>query len=236
MTNIEELLKSVQAEPPAPLSDPLKDSLDVDLNESKTQGNNQVQEKNPPRKNLNGLSGVEIKSLNDIMKVELLEPLDAKTIGMLWNQHFSGKPGLSASLTMEFYSQLKSFSKKYPFFILPLPRDSGYEFYFLQFSGDQVYFTSLLEYQTHGSFAKPLLILTHYTELGESKDLVLLRGELGDPSNERLLSPAQAQNLVYQLQLFYATGGPEKQALVEAFHNNPASFDYKSLIDGLEKL
>ena len=232
MTNIQDFLKSVQAESNIPKREVTHDSSDVKEILTKKGGAKGASS----QKNNHGSTSAEVKSLNEIMKVELLEPLDARTIGLLWNQHFSGKPGLSASLSMGFYSTLKVFSKKYPFFILPLPRESGYEFYFLQFSGDQVYFTSLLEYQTHGSFAKPLLILTHYTELGESKDLVLLRGELGDPSNDSILSPAHAQNLVYQLQLFYVTGGPEKQALVESFHRNPAVFDYKCLIEGLEKL
>ncbi|MPC90042.1 ATP synthase mitochondrial F1 complex assembly factor 1 [Portunus trituberculatus] len=36
---------------------------------------------------------------------------------------------------------------KYSCFVLPLPRDKGYEFIILQFAGHEVHFTSLVNYQ-----------------------------------------------------------------------------------------
>ncbi len=41
-----------------------------------------------------------------------------------------------------------------------------------------VLFTPLAEYKLRQEFAQPLLILTHYTDLAESKGLVLMRGEI----------------------------------------------------------
>ena len=175
------------------------------------------------------------KSLNDIMKLELLDALETREIADIWNQYFSKRSGISGTITPQVYARLQETSQRYPFFILPLPKEEGYEFYFLQFSGHQIYLTSLLEYQTHGSFAKPLFIVTHYTDLLSSKNVVLMMGEFGDPDQPRI-SLQEAQNLVYQIQLFYVTGDDSKRGLLEAFHDNPKDFDYKRLIDALETL
>ena len=72
-----------------------------------------------------------------------------------------------------------------PSFLLPLPRDAGFEFYFCQWLDARCGFTSLLEYkvglcchitqhhilshQTHGENAPTSLMMSFYTELKASK-------------------------------------------------------------------
>lgn len=41
-----------------------------------------------------------------------------------------------------------------------------------------VMFTPLAEYKLHQEFAQPLLVLTHYTDLAQSKGVVLMRGDI----------------------------------------------------------
>lgn len=92
----------------------------------------------------------------------------------------------------------------------------------------------MIDYQTNQESARPQFILTHYTDLVETKGVVLMVGE--GSSELSSLKLADAQNLVYQTQLFYLTGSEEQKALVELFWKNPQTFDYKILIDAMSKL
>jgi len=110
-----------------------------------------------------------------------------------------------------------------------LPRETGVEFFYLQFQGHQVFFTPLIEFQTHGENATPRLILTHYTDLLKyDKGIVLMRGEF---SQGHFLKMLDGQSLVYQLQEYYVTGPLQKLSLLEQFHKEPAAFNYQTLID-----
>eukprot|EP00842_Homolaphlyctis_polyrhiza_P005424 jgi/Hompol1/5883/HPOL_000182-RA len=177
------------------------------------------------------------KKLNDIVKIDLLMNESAETIGSIWNKFHATKDCLSASLDAQLYSKLYQRGRQFPIFVLPLPRNGGYELYFMQFSGHQIYYTTLLEYKTHGTASKPSLVLTHFDDLAEAKSIVLMVGELGDGlAKNSNLSLVEAQNLVYQTQLFYITGTPEQMALVEKMSKDPSSFDYQDLIKAVETL
>ena len=62
-------------------------------------------------------------------------------------------------------------------FLFPLPRDQGYEFFVVQFQGQEAHFTSLINYQAHKENAPECLGMMHYTELLEEKGIVLMVGE-----------------------------------------------------------
>lgn len=98
----------------------------------------------------------------------------------------------------------------------------------LQAQANQVYFTPLIEYQTNQENARPSLSLTFHTDL-KSKDLVLMGGQVLSET----LKPADAQHLVYQLQLFYVTGSKNQIGMVEKFLKNPGEFKYEELIESL---
>ncbi|KND03103.1 uncharacterized protein SPPG_02167 [Spizellomyces punctatus DAOM BR117] len=176
-----------------------------------------------------------VKSLEKIVDVERLKQESSDQIANIWNEYHSSRQCLSGAMPSSFYQSLLDQAKKFPMFLLPLPRNEGYEFFLLQFSGHQIYFTPLLEYKTHRENARPHLVLTHYVELADEKDIVLMVGELGDP-DRKILTLQEAQNLVYQMQIFYVTGSQAKKDLVETFHKNPAGFDYQSLISAVETL
>ena len=61
-----------------------------------------------------------------------------------------------------------------------------------------------------------------------------MQGELADPNGS--LKMEDAQNLIYQLQIFYVTGNETQKSLVEKFWKNPAEFSYEELINAIEKL
>ncbi|KAI9473359.1 ATP11 protein-domain-containing protein [Coemansia mojavensis] len=175
-----------------------------------------------------------VKSLDQVMKVELLENKTAEEIGEIWTTYHATKDTVSAAIPAETYQRLLQVARKNPLFVLPLPREGqGVEFYFMQFDFHQVHFTSLLEYKTNQAQARPYLTLTHYTDFMD-RGIVLMRGELDSERN--LLDVPNAQYLALQMQQFYITGGDEKRRLVEAFNHHPDQFDYRQLIDAAQKI
>lgn len=127
-----------------------------------------------------------------------------------------------------------------PQFVLPLPRPGGgTEFFIIQwnfYDNDEstLIFTSLEEYKQKGSWAKPFLILTHWTDLVEPSEAALMRGEISSSTPPKagpgmelpesyLLSVADAQLLVLGMQRFYHLQSgddadrAERQAVLEGF-------------------
>jgi ATP synthase F1 complex assembly factor 1 len=97
----------------------------------------------------------------------------------------------------------------------------------LQYQGHEVHFTSLLEYQAHKENARPLLSLTHYIDLKKEKDIVLMKGQFLKDN----LTSGEAQQLILQLQLYYAVTNTQRAELVKHFHESPSTFEYQKLIE-----
>ncbi|KAJ3155720.1 hypothetical protein HDU86_004189 [Geranomyces michiganensis] len=181
-----------------------------------------------------------VKTLAEIVDMDRLSSLPSEEIARIWNLYHSEKSCLSGTMTGDFYTKFLRRARAFPMFLVPLPRDAGYEFFVMQIAGHQVYFTSLLEYKTHGENARPHLVLTHHTEFMQDKNLVLMLGETtkqnATASGTPVMTLLEAQNLVYQMQMFYVTGSAEKRQLVDDFHNKPAELDHQKLIDAIETL
>ncbi|KAJ3322112.1 hypothetical protein HDV06_003563 [Boothiomyces sp. JEL0866] len=218
-------------------------SVDEMLQAQKEQQKKQQQKKNQdekkPEKKSEGKKSTDklpsyAKSLNEILKVELLENESNEKISEIWNTYHSSREACSASLDKQFYDKLHAKGKEYPMFVLPLPRDDGYEIYLLQFQGHQVYFTPLVEYQMNKENARPSFSITFYTDFAESKDLVLMLGERSDANGT--LNLQDAQHLIYQLQIFYVTGTEAQKAQLEKFWKDSQNFNYQELIESLAQL
>lgn len=154
---------------------------------------------------------------------------------------------MGAVVPTKTYRQMYELSRKYPEFILPLPRQSpngekGAEMIFLQWAAlpsdtpaedtaTSVLFTSLAAYKAHGTFAQPALCVTHYTDLAQSHNLILLRGEIttSESSGQPLMTSTDAQLLLYRLQQYYGSSeGSERRAVLESFHGK-GTFDVDAL-------
>ncbi|KAI7817717.1 ATP11 protein-domain-containing protein [Gamsiella multidivaricata] len=169
-------------------------------------------------------------SLDKIMKLELVKDLNVEDIGKIWIQkHIDQEDTISAVVPADTYRKMLARSKEYPLFLLPLSHGDGVEFYLLQFSFHQVIFTSLLEYKTHGENARPFLTLTHYPELIDSKNIVLMNGSIS--TDPRILTPDQAQILTFGLQQYYVSDHKEKLQLLHDFHKRPEQFSHEKLIE-----
>ncbi|SPO28544.1 related to ATP11 - F1F0-ATPase complex assembly protein [Ustilago trichophora] len=173
-----------------------------------------------------------IKPLSKILDVERLMTQDKETITKLWAGYHTIKNKLSAVIPTEKYLEMLANARKYPQFVLPLPRQvideesdaagsskEAFEMQFLEWAvvpntageglppSATTLFTPLAEYKLKQDFSQPVLILTFYTDLCQSNGLVLMRGEVTG-LNEKTgkggrIDQAQAQLLALTLQRFY---------------------------------
>lgn len=155
---------------------------------------------------------------------------------------------------------MASTAAKFPSFVVPLPREVdgkvAHEFFFIEWAFHDapppsdpsisipagsnpristILFTPLEEYKLQGSFATPFLVLTNYTELARTHNIVLLRGEItAGSAGGYLLTQEDAQLLAVVLQKFYLwakdADGTERTKLLESFHRNPEQFDWQDLL------
>jgi hypothetical protein len=161
-------------------------------------------------------------SLDQILNVEKIKELEASSISKIWNSYLSEKGSLSAAISRDTWAKQVLNLAKYPTFLLSLPQDESFVFYFMEFSKDSIYLTGLNDYKTQGSLAKPMVQLQFYTDLLFEKDLVLMKADLLQSMNMK-----DAQYLIYQIQFWYYIGGQETLKIIKRFHENPKDFDYK---------
>ncbi|KAK9371333.1 ATP11 protein-domain-containing protein [Lipomyces kononenkoae] len=197
-----------------------------------------------------------IKTLSSYVDIEkLAKHQDVREIELIWRARHSHDPfSLCAILDVETFQQMKKNAQTYPMFVLPLPRGDGAvavnettvggtEMQFVQWSFPEkdtthCLLTSLLEYKTHGEFARPHTTLIFHAELSQSRGVVLLNGIV---EKDMGISPSDAQLLVLTLQKFYNLDpqstvqryGREKalrrRMLLELFKSG-TGFDVKDLI------
>ncbi|KAI5476444.1 hypothetical protein MNV49_007757 [Pseudohyphozyma bogoriensis] len=198
-----------------------------------------------------------IKPLGSILDLSKVATLNTQTVSALWTTYHQSKSYLSATIPTETYNRMSAVAKKYPMFVLPLAREppagspegenGAVEMHLLQWaflpppstvlepvpSPSTVLFTPLAEYQARQAYAQPYLILTHYTDLSLSHNVVLMRGEI---TENVALNAVDAQVLGLRLQQFYNQSGAlegkdkERKELLETFHERPQEFDLERLI------
>lgn len=172
------------------------------------------------------------KKLSDIMKLDLVEQRSVEEIKQIWLEYHQGKEVISAAIPVEQYDLMMERAKKYPIFILPIPRSQGYEFMLLQFFANTIHFTPLINYQVHKENAPECLNVAMYAELKESKGLVLMRGEY----DSKVINGKEAQCLANQLQMYYSMQNESKLKLLDLFTNKPDQFKHMDVINELNNL
>ena len=63
------------------------------------------------------------KTLEKVMKVELLEEKSADEVAAIWTEFWSHKDAVSAAIPSAVYKEMKERFDKYNTFLFPLPRD-----------------------------------------------------------------------------------------------------------------
>lgn len=89
--------------------------------------------------------------------------------------------------------------------------------------------TGLEDYKARGTQASPYFTVTHYPDFAESKDVVLIRGDVVFTSK---LSDSEAKWLLDTTQSFYLNDVRYK--LVERFNKQTHEFEFKDVLQALE--
>lgn len=91
-----------------------------------------------------------------------------------------------------------------------------------------ILFTGLEDYKARGTQAAPYFTATFYTDFVESKDLVLIRGDIVFTSK---LTDSEAEWLLETIQSFYLNDVRYK--LVEQFNKEARNFEFKDVLRAL---
>lgn len=91
-----------------------------------------------------------------------------------------------------------------------------------------ILFTGLEDYKARGTQAAPYITVTFYTDFAETKDLVLIRGDVVFTSK---LSDSEAEWLLETTQSFYLNDVRYK--LVEQFNKQTRDFEFKDVLRAL---
>ncbi|XP_015433104.1 PREDICTED: methionine--tRNA ligase, mitochondrial-like [Dufourea novaeangliae] len=170
--------------------------------------------------------------LSNIMKVDMIQDKTKEEIVNIWKNYHKQKDCISGILAPDQFDKMFERGKQYPTFLLPLPREHGYEFIVTQFYGTEVHMTPLLWYQAHKENSPECLSMVHYLELRESKGIVLMRGEF----DKNTIGVQEAQCLANELQLYYCTDNPTRLHLLETFTSKPDEFKHMDLVAQLETI
>lgn len=90
-------------------------------------------------------------------------------------------------------------------------------------------FTGLEDYKARGTQAAPYFTITYYKEFAETKDIVLVRGDVVFTSK---LSDSEAKWLLETAQSFYLNDSRYK--LVERFNKETQDFEFKDVLRVLD--
>lgn len=127
------------------------------------------------------------------------------------------------------YHLLEHRASECRYFVIPLWRGSGYTSMFVQAQAPHMIFTGLEDYKARGTQASPYFTVTFYTEFAESKDLVLIRGDVVFTSK---LTDSEAKWLLETAQSFYLNDVRYK--LVERFNRQTREFEFKDVLQALD--
>ncbi|GAA0146568.1 chaperone [Lithospermum erythrorhizon] len=176
-----------------------------------------------------GFTPLKLKSLGSIMDVERAKTKSPKELADVWDDFHLGRGHIGTTMSSKLYGLLEQRAATCRYFVLPLWKGSGYTTMFVQVQMPCILFTGLEDYKARGTQAAPYFTVTHYKEFADSKDLVLIRGDVVFASK---LSDSEANWLLETAQSFYLNDVRYK--LVERFNKQTHDFEFKDVLKALE--
>jgi len=171
------------------------------------------------------------KTLDKIMKVELLADKTPEQITELWKAYQTPRDSVFAVINAQYWSYISVMAQAFPTFIYPLPRDNNQWFFYVgQWGGNEINFTSLEHYKLNGPDAPVLLSMCHYPDLMESKGLCLMVGDV----DSSLIRKEDAHLLAMYVQYFHTE--EKGMNLVKKFSTAPQDFKYEDVIAAVETI
>lgn len=176
-----------------------------------------------------GFSPLQRKPLDSIIDVERAKNKSPEELAAIWDDYHLGRGHIGASMTAKLYHLLENRAADCRHFVVPLWRGSGYTTMFVQVQMPYMIFTGLEDYKARGTQAAPYFTVSHYTEFAETKDLVLVRGDVVFTSK---LTDTEAKWLLETTQSFYLNDTRFK--LVECFNKETREFEFKDVLRSLD--
>lgn len=176
-----------------------------------------------------GFSPLKPKPLDSIIDIERVKDRSPEDIASAWDDYHLGRGHIGASMKANLYHLLEYRTADCRYFVIPLWRGSGYTTMFAQVQMPHMIFTGLEDYKARGTQATPYFTVTYYNEFAQSKDMVLIRGDVVLPSK---LSDSEAKWLLETTQTFYLNDVRYK--LVERFNRQTHDFEFKDVLQALD--
>ncbi|KAE9019687.1 hypothetical protein PR003_g13263 [Phytophthora rubi] len=169
-----------------------------------------------------GFSYPGARSLEQIVKLELLENEQAPQIRNIWEDFHADKDDAVATTlgADEFQSLLKR-AEAAPYFIFPVYRQEGFFNMLCQFQQSCFLLTYLEAFKENPSAAPPCVAVSLYDDLLDKKELTLVRADVIN-----MLDKKESQLLLQQLLASYQDDKLYEH--VDKFNNKPEQFDFES--------
>ncbi|GAV87906.1 ATP11 domain-containing protein [Cephalotus follicularis] len=183
-----------------------------------------------------GFVPLQRKPLDLIIDMGSVKDRSPEDLASIWDDYHLGRGHIGVSMKAKLYHLLVQraadcgstyISSRH--FVIPLWRGSGYTTIFAQVQMPHMIFTGLEDYKARGTQATPYFTVTFYTEFADSKDLVLIRGDIVFTSK---LSDSEAKWLLETAQSFYLNDVRYK--LVERFNKETRDFEFKDVLKALD--
>mmetsp|Transcript_5943 Transcript_5943/g.17010 ORF Transcript_5943/g.17010 Transcript_5943/m.17010 type:complete len:221 (+) Transcript_5943:212-874(+) len=185
-----------------------------------------------------GTSSASPSKLDEIMKVDALIDKTPEEVQDIWtNYHDVLEKTDQRAGTVLHRSNWTNFeptANSAPNFVLPVTKGPGKSLnMLLQCQLPFVLFTQLEDYKQMKEYAPPAMIVTHYTELIKSHDLILARADILQP---HMLTKPEASSLLRTFHLMYSD--PGRFIHVHRFNHDPDNFRWEEMVAelGAERL
>lgn len=166
-----------------------------------------------------GFAPLQPKPLDSIMDIERAKTKSSEELASIWDDYHMGRGHIGTSMKAKLYNLLKQRATDCQYFVIPMWKGSGYTTMFSQVKIPHILFTGLEDYKARGTQASPYLTVCHYIDFADSKDLVLIQGDIVLPS---MLTDSEAKWLLETAQSFYLNDIQYK--LVESFNKETLDF------------
>lgn len=177
----------------------------------------------------NGFTPLKAKPLEEIIDIQRAKNKSPEELADIWDDFHLGRGHIGLSMKAKLYHLLEQRAAECRYFVIPLWKGSGYTTMFVQVEMPHMLFTGLEDYKARGTQAAPYLTASCYKEFADSKDLVLIRGDVVFTSK---LTDEEAKWLLETAQSFYLNDVRYK--LVERFNKETREFEFTDVLKALD--
>ncbi|KAK1940679.1 ATP synthase mitochondrial F1 complex assembly factor 1 [Phytophthora citrophthora] len=169
-----------------------------------------------------GFSYPGARSLEQIVKLELLENEQTEKIRSIWEEFHADKDdAVATTLSTDEFQALVKRAEAAPYFIFPVYRQEGFFNMLCQFQQSCFLITYLEAFKENPSAAPPCVAVSLYDDLLEKKELTLVRADVIN-----MLDKTESSLLLKQLLASYQDDKLYEH--VDQFNNKPEQFDFEA--------